>query len=919
MSQTNRKYKRLEALLSEAKPMQPDPGTAPANQDVDKLKAQVAELEGKLAEHQSEQAEIKPVVNQENQTPPALSKASRSLKLSRKILIPVLVMFSLVFLGFSVFSYITSIADARAKEAEDSRLAEEFFQSKIQNITDFANGLAIQTATNPDIQAAFAARDRETLQNLTSGTFQALEAQYQVRQFQFHLSPATSFLRLHSSKFGDDLSTFRFTVVEVNATQHPIAGLEVGRGGAGIRGVQPVFYKGRHIGSVEFGLNFDETLVTSLKEEFGNDWRILLTRDALSLATLEDLSLLKDGPTPDTLVLASTIEADYPDVSIYAKVLNGERLITSVNSGNRNYSVTSLPLRDYSGKIIGVVEILIDRTAIIQGQNNRIAMIVLGMIVALMVGAYILTTITNRSLQPLGELTLAAESIEKGNLNQKVQISGHDEIGQLGHAFNQMSSQLRNLFGSLEQRVLDRTHDLELASEVGRTITEKIADSNEMLTAAAEMIRSRFDLYYTQVYLLDPTGRRLTLRAGTGEVGEQLLNRNHHLSVDSSSLNGRSVLEKEPIIVADTLQSANFKPNPLLPGTRSEMAVPLIAGNQVIGVLDMQSEQPNALNETNLPAFEALAGQLAVALQNASLFAQAEEARAEVEAQIRHMTNQGWQDFMNAIDRGQRMGYAYDQTNISPLKETTLTPIPSENAVNIPINVTGAKVGMIQVANETDHDWSTDDKELLQATANQLAQHIENLRLLAQAEGYRAEAEEAVRRLTREGWDTYLQTHKEETTGFAYNLNEVYPLNDNGNGHQDSSAMIQPLTVRDEIIGEFLINHEGNSQEEAGQILSAVTAQLSAHIENLRLSISNMSLLKSTEDRAQREQILRQITNALRSSTNPATIMRTAVQELGSILGRKTVVQMATPNPADRAESIVNSGNGSDSSVDQPR
>lgn len=131
--------------------------------------------------------------------------------------------------------------------------------------------------------------------------------------------------------------------------------------------------------------------------------------------------------------------------------------------------------------------------------------------------------------------------------------------------------------------------------------------------------------------------------------------------------------------------------------------------------------------------------------------------------------------------------------------------------------------------------------------------------------------------------------------------------------------MIQPLTVRDEIIGEFLINHEGNSQEEAGEILSAVTAQLSAHIENLRLSISNMSLLKSTEERAQREQILRQITNALRSSTNPATIMRTAVQELGSILGRKTVVQMATPNPADRAESIVNSGNGSDSSVDQPR
>ena len=376
-----------------------------------------------------------------------MSTKNRSYSLSRKILFPVIIVFSLVFLGLSVFTYQTTAADGQENEEKASREAEEFFQSKIRNLTDFANGLAIQTATNPEFQTLFAEQDRQALLELTYGTFKALEEEYQIRQFQFHLPPATSFLRLHNiEKYGDDLSTFRFTVLEVNASQKPVAGLEVGRGGAGIRGVQPVFYEGRHIGSVEFGLNFDESLVASLKEDFGYDWRILLTRESLSLATLEDLSLFKDGPTPETLVLASTIEETFPDAAIYASVLGGEKHINRVPSGEFIYSVTSMPLHDYSGEIIGVVDIIIDRTAPIQAQNNRLIFMILGMCAAVVVGAYILTASTNRVLQPLKELTHAAELIEKGDLDYKVHITSRDEIGQLGNAFNQMTVRLRDMF-----------------------------------------------------------------------------------------------------------------------------------------------------------------------------------------------------------------------------------------------------------------------------------------------------------------------------------------------------------------------------------------------------------------------------------------------------------------------------------------
>ena len=144
----------------------------------------------------------------------------------------------------------------------------------------------------------------------------------------------------------------------------------------------------------------------------------------------------------------------------------------------------------------------------------------------------------------------------------------------------------------------------------------------------------------------------------------------------------------------------------------------------------------------------------------------------------------------------------------------------------------------------------------------QLAQHIENLRLLAQAERYRAEAEQAVRRLTREGWDAYLQEQNEETTTFVYNLNEVYPLNevDHNDYHLD---LTHPLAVRDEVIGELSVDIGDGRREDAKEIISTVAAQLSAHIDNLRLSLSNMSLLKSTEERARREQILRQITSSV--------------------------------------------------------
>jgi hypothetical protein len=162
-----------------------------------------------------------------------------------------------------------------------------------------------------------------------------------------------------------------------------------------------------------------------------------------------------------------------------------------------------------------------------------------------------------------------------------------------------------------------------------------------------------------------------------------------------------------------------------------------------------------------------------------------------------------------------------------------------------------------------------------------------------------------MRRLTREGWEA-LQTDS-ELAGYVYDLDEVRPVSEKSD---DASvgALRHSLVVRDEPIGELAVDIEAGDNE-AAEIVAAVAEQLSGHIETLRLSFQMQQALATTQKQAQREQALRQITSAVRSSNDPATIMRTAVRELGSILGRKTVIQMAT---AEQAEAVASNGQASD-------
>ena len=256
---------------------------------------------------------------------------------------------------------------------------------------------------------------------------------------------------------------------------------------------------------------------------------------------------------------------------------------------------------------------------------STITVVLVATLISVIIGAYIAVRIT----RPIGELAETAQAISAGDLERQVTLSRGDEIGTLGAAFNSMTIQLRNLITGLEQRVAARTQDLNLAAEIGRQVSQ-VRHLDQLLPQAAQLVQDRFALYQTQIYLVDDSGEQLVLRASTGHAGTKLLVAGHTLPIDENSLNGTAAATKEAVIVADTAQSHAFRSHPLLPDTRYEMVVPLIVGETVVGVIDLQSSRPNALTEDNLPAFLTLAGQLAIAIQNAALLSARRRAEAEL-------------------------------------------------------------------------------------------------------------------------------------------------------------------------------------------------------------------------------------------------------------------------------------------------
>ncbi|MBN1220388.1 MAG: GAF domain-containing protein, partial [Anaerolineae bacterium] len=287
--------------------------------------------------------------------------------------------------------------------------------------------------------------------------------------------------------------------------------------------------------------------------------------------------------------------------------------------------------------------------------NGAIYSVVIMIVMA--AGASLIGVVLARRLAvPLVNLTDTATRIAEADLNLEAAVEGPSEVVRLSKAFNSMTAQLRGLINGLEERVADRTRRLEIVATLGEQLNA-ILDADELLREVVNQIKQNFGYYHTHIYLLDDSGENLIIAAGTGSAGEKMRASNHSISLKAKSLVARAARFGETVTVDDVQAAQDWLPNPLLPDTRAEMAVPIMQTGEVIGVLDVQEDKVGGLDESDANLLRSLANQVAVALSNARLFKQttqakeeadqareeAEQARADIEIANRALEAQVWQ------------------------------------------------------------------------------------------------------------------------------------------------------------------------------------------------------------------------------------------------------------------------------------
>lgn len=174
----------------------------------------------------------------------------------------------------------------------------------------------------------------------------------------------------------------------------------------------------------------------------------------------------------------------------------------------------------------------------------------------------------------------------------------------------------------LEQRVADRTRALATSTEVSRRISS-ILDLQQLVTEVVEQVKNSFNYYHAHIYLMDEFGKELVMAGGTGEAGKAMLARGHKIPV-GKGLVGLAAETGELIRVSDTSEDPDWLPNPLLPETKSEIAVPIRLGEKVLGVLDVQQNVKDGLGEEDSVLIQSIAYQVAAAVRNAQVFSESQ-------------------------------------------------------------------------------------------------------------------------------------------------------------------------------------------------------------------------------------------------------------------------------------------------------
>lgn len=375
-------------------------------------------------------------------------------------------------------------------------------------------------------------------------------------------------------------------------------------------------------------------------------------------------------------------------------------------------------------------------------QVISIALIILVLFAAIYFGAGLTAALL---VTPIKRLTSTAQELGGGKLDTPIYLPRKDELGTLAGVLDNTRQQIYDLLQTLEQRVDERTMELTRANEknerraiqleaiarVARAVTS-LRDLNQLLPEITQQISESFGYYHAGVFLLDENREYAVLRAANSQGGQAMLARGHRLKVGRQGIVGNATNTGRYRIALDVGDDAVFFNNPDLPQTRSEAAIPLLIGENIIGALDVQSTEPNAFSEDDIKALSLLSDQISVAIENARLFDETRQALAQIQAIYTESSEFGWQSMVKETSTS---GYRYARGSVEPLrkKPEAAGSLPGET-LEIPILLRGEKLGVLRIRHPGRQSaWSETEARMYQAIADRMSFALENARLFSEA------------------------------------------------------------------------------------------------------------------------------------------------------------------------------------------
>ncbi len=362
-------------------------------------------------------------------------------------------------------------------------------------------------------------------------------------------------------------------------------------------------------------------------------------------------------------------------------------------------------------------------------------------------GAAVLLT-----LRPLVGLANYANEVGRGNLDYQFddrRLRG--ELAILAKSLRTLTTNVQTSIASLENRVKDRTSELERRSkllkavaDVGKAVTS-FRDLTELLQQTTYLIHENFGYYHVGIFLLDERKEYAVLSAANSEGGRRMLDRRHQLRVGETGIVGYVTRNVKARIALDVGKDAVFFDNPDLPQTRSEMALPLVVGGQVLGALDVQSTEPQAFSEEDISTLQILAEQIAITIQNANLYNETKKALDAAHMSYAEQSREAWSKILRNQPRVGFLATPPETVQVHPEQidphlaksfETGDVVYGSDGlTISVPVKVRGQVIGAIRLKkSEIAEAWTQDETNLALVLSDQLSGALESARLYKESQ-----------------------------------------------------------------------------------------------------------------------------------------------------------------------------------------